>query len=310
MVAWSEALDEILGADHTVMLTYVTPASGVVLLPVNNFALRDRGAGTISAVNSSVGAWRKLERIRRNPKLALAYHTRLHSDTGRTEYVLVQGRASLSSPISDYPASLGERWERFESWSRTPAPWKRWLRVYARRIEVEIAVERVVAWPDLFCAGEPLVHGPPLLERPPDSQRPPAKGTGPRLDAARAAAQAARLPHVLLGWVEADGYPAAAPVEVLGGDQDGISLRAAPGLVPPGRRRAGLTAHWFSHGALGQNQRKHTGWLEASSDGELLYAPHTQSNYRFPASPTLYRFFVGGATRWGARGAREARFGQ
>jgi hypothetical protein len=70
--------------------------------------------------------------------------------------------------------------------------------------------------------------------------------------------------------------------------------------------RAGLTAHWFSQGSIGQHQRKHTGWLEAGE--HLSYSPHTASNYRFPASPTLYRLFTGGATRWGLRSARRAGF--
>jgi hypothetical protein len=317
--AWSEDLDTVIGGDRVVMLVYATPASGAVLLPVNNFALRDRATGTISALNSSVGAWRKLDRIRREPRVALAYHTRAHSDSEDPRFVLVQGRASLGPPVPDYPAKLGENWERFEPWSETPALWKRWQRVYALRMQIDVAVERVTAWPDLSCEGTPELTGAPLPTVAPASQRPPGKGTGPRLDAARAARRAARLPHALLGWVGADGYPVAAPVEVLGGDREGVELRAAPDLVPPGVRRAGLTAHWFSPGSIGQNQRKHTGWLEAphldemrvppdGSGERLLYAPHTQRNYRFPASPTLYRLFTGGATRWSMPGARRAGF--
>ena len=87
------------------ILAYVTPASGVVLTPVTNFGVRDREAGTVT-VNTSVGAWKKLDRIRRNPHVALAFHTRAHARHDRPEYVLVQGRASLSEPIPDYPASV------------------------------------------------------------------------------------------------------------------------------------------------------------------------------------------------------------
>lgn len=307
MVVWSEEVDRIFGGDHVLMLVYATPASGAVLLPLNNFAGRDPAAGTLSAINSSVGAWRKLERIRRNPKVALAFHTRLHSETDRPEYVLVQGRASLSHPVPDYPTTIAERWDRFEPWTTTPALWKRWQRFYALRVPIDIEVDRILVWPDLTCSGPPAVLGPPLPEQPPPPQQAPKKGTGPRLDAKKAAAKAARLPHALLGWVGADGYPIAAPVEVLGGGPEGIALRAAEGLVPPGGRRAGLTAHWFSHRAIGQNQRKHTGWLEApATDEHLLYAPHTQSNYRFPTSRTLYRLVSGAGGRLGARGARRA----
>ena len=93
---WPDAIDEILAGDQAVALAYVTPAQGVVLIPVTNFALRDREAGTL-AVNSSVGMWKKLDRIRKNPHVAVAFHTRAHSLSTRPEYVLVQGRATLSS---------------------------------------------------------------------------------------------------------------------------------------------------------------------------------------------------------------------
>lgn len=310
MEHWAAEVDEILEGDHVVMLVYATPANGAVLLPVNNYAARrDRGAGTLTAVNSSVGGWRKLERIRRNPKVALAFHTREHGLGDRPEYVLVQGRASLSQPIPDYPATIPDRWERFEPWPRIGPLWRRWLRVYALRVEIEVAVERVVVWPSLAGEGTPSVHGAALPETPPAPQEPPRNGTGPRLDARRAASAAARLPHALLGWIGSDGYPMAVPVGVVDGGGEGICLDSPAGAVPPGGRRAGLTAHWFSQGAVGQNQRKHTGWLEAAPGSRRLrYAPHTQSSYRFPPSKTLYRLVLGGATRWGARGARSAGF--
>lgn len=305
---WSEGVDRVLRGDHVLMLAYVTPASGVVLLPVNNFAKRDRVAGTITATNSSIGGWRKLERIGRNPKVALAYHTREHGDDASRRYVLVQGRASLSEPIPDHPRREPERWELFESWSETNRLWRRWLSVYTLRVEIAVAVERIVSWPQLDCSGGATVVGARLPGEQPAPQPPPAKGTAPRLDPHRAAARAGGLPHVLLGWVGADGYPMAVPVEVEGAEEEGIALRAAPGgLVPPGGRRAGLTAHRFSRGAVGQEQRKHTGWLRAEG-GELLYAPHTQSNYRLPASRFAHRLALGGATRLGRRQALRAGF--
>src|SRR3954470_14277950 len=92
---WPDNVDEILAGDQVVALAYCTPASGVVLTPLTNFGLRDRAAGTLTAVNSSVGVYRKLERIRANPRIALAYHTRTHGFTDRPEYLLVQGTAPL-----------------------------------------------------------------------------------------------------------------------------------------------------------------------------------------------------------------------
>jgi hypothetical protein len=306
---WSDDVDEILDGDHVVMLAYVTPARGVVLLPVSNFAVRDRAAGTVTAVNSSVGVWRKLERIRRNPKVALAYHTREHGMSDRSEFVLVQGRATLSPPTPDYPSTILENWERFEPWAGVGPLWKRWQRVYALRVAIEVAVERVVVWADLACSGDPEIHVAPLPAEPPPPQRPPKGGTAPRLDHVRAARRAERLPNVLLGWVDADGFPLAVPVEVQGTEERGIVLEPPHALVPPGGRRAGLTAHWFSHGAIGQNQRKHTGWLEAEPGAKrVVYAPHTQANYRFPTSRTVFRLVSGGGTRWGLRGARRAGF--
>src|SRR3954447_8035626 len=105
---WPDHVDEILGGDQVVALAYTTPANGVILTPLTNFGLRDRENGTLSAVNSSVAAWRKLDRIRKSPKIALAYHTRAHGFSDRPEYVLVQGTASLAPPHPSYPKSIQE----------------------------------------------------------------------------------------------------------------------------------------------------------------------------------------------------------
>jgi Pyridoxamine 5'-phosphate oxidase len=304
---WSDEVDEILGADQVVALASVTPAKGVVLTPLTNFGLRDREAGTLTAVNSSVGVWKKLERIRRNPKLALAYHTRQHGFSGRPEYVLVQGDAKLLPPVADYPAVLGEAWDRFGGKVGGGRLWDRWLRVWAERVAVEIAVERVIAWRDLACRGEAEVHGAALPPNPPAPQRPPRRGTAPRLDHRRAARRAHRLPYVLLGWVGADGYPVAVPVEVAGYEERGIVLEAPESLVPAGGRRAGLTAHWFARYTFGQRQRVHTGWIQPDRpDSRVLYAPHTQTGYRLPTSRFLFRVVAGFEARRRLRQRRRS----
>jgi hypothetical protein len=87
------------------MLGSVTPLGGVALAPVSNFGLHDRRNGVVT-VNSSVGAWKKLDRIRRNPHVALAFHTRAHAAHDRPEYVLVQGWASLQPAVDDYPSTV------------------------------------------------------------------------------------------------------------------------------------------------------------------------------------------------------------
>jgi hypothetical protein len=165
-------------------------------------------------------------------------------------------------------------------------------------------------WPDLACRGKPEVHGAPLPEEHPDPQRPPANGTAPRVNYVRAAKRARRLPNVLLGWVTSDGFPFVVPVAVTGTDERGIMLELPEGVTaPPGGRRAGLLAHSFARHTFGQNQRRHTGWLEAERGGQhVIYAPHTDSGYWLPESRLLYRVASGFVTRRGLREARRVGF--
>jgi hypothetical protein len=299
-------VQEILDGDHAVLLAYTTPAEGVVLAPVTNFGLHDRGAGVIT-VNSSVGAWKKLDRIHRSPQVAVAFHTRAYARHQRPEYVLVQGCAALSPPLADYPSRVIENWERIEPWRELGPLWRRWLRIYALRVEVRITVERVLVWPDLSCAGAPRIQGAPLRDGPPAAQAPPGKGTKPRVAHRRVAHRAARLPNRLLGFVGTDGFPVVAPVQVAGTNERGIELHAPAGLAVSGGRRAGFTAHWFSRGVVGQRQIICTGWIPADGDagGEdqqgwgasVTYAPHTVASYRMPSSRLVYRLAVGLFTR-------------
>lgn len=302
-----ELPSEILAGDQAVALAYVTPASGVVIVPVTNFGIFDRDAGTI-AVNTSIGAWKKLERIRRNPRVALAFHTRAHSLSTRPEYVLAQGTARLS-PFDDrdgWREVFGQNWEFFGGQPHRVGPlWDRWLSVYHWRVTIEVAVERVVTWPNLVCAGEPAVSGAPLPADDPEPQSPPRNGTGPRIDHERAAFRAERLPNVLLGWVGADGLPVVVPVSIHGAVPEGIVLRGDAGLLPAGGRRAGLTAHWFSRKVVGQIQEIHTGWLEREGD-RVVYAPHTRAAYRIPNARFAFNLGAGFETRRRLRGARRA----
>jgi hypothetical protein len=288
-----------------VVLAYATPARGIVLAPVSNFGLNSRADGVIT-VNSSVGAWKKLARIASNPQVAVVFHTRAHATHERPEYVLVQGRASLQPPLADYPSSVLEHWERLEPWRELGPLWRMWLRVYALRVEIRIEVERIVVWPDMACHGKPEVAGTPLPAAAPPPQAQPAKGTAPRVDQARVARRARRLPNVLLGWVGADGFPFVVPVDVREVDARGIALDSPQRTVPPGGRRAGLTAHWFSHGVVGQRQIICTGWMESgSADGPVVYSPHTLAAYRMPNSRFVYRLAVGLFTRLRYREAQR-----
>jgi hypothetical protein len=309
-VSWPDAVDEIIGGDQAVALAQPTPAGGVVVTPLTNFGIRDREAGRLTPLSSSIGMWRKLERMQRNPRVAVAYHSRRHSFTSRPEYVLVQGRASFSSLADrgEWIEANREQWERFIG-PRDVGIWERWARVYHWRVGIEIAVERIVVWPGPDCRGAPQTYGAALPEDPPPAQRRPAKGTGPRVNHRRAARRARRRPHVLLGWLGADGLPIAIPVEVAGTEQDGVLLDAPAGLVPPGGRRAGLLAHSFGHYTFGQHKHQHTGWLEAEAGSpRVLYAPHTHNGYWLPESELLYRIGSGFVTRRGFRAGRRAGF--
>jgi hypothetical protein len=303
---WSDQVDEILGGDQALLLAYATPAKGVVLTPVTNFGLRDREAGTVTLL-TSIGMWKKLHRMQQDPHVALAFHTRRHGFSERPEYVLVQGRASFSwEPDRPWLESIEEPWRKFMGPRDLGPLWDRWLRVYLwERVGVTVEVERAVVWEDLRASGVPRVLGAPLPREAPAPQREPAKGTGPRVDHGRVAARAERLPDVLLGWVGADGFPVAVPVGVDGVEPGRIVLRAPAAAVPPGGRRAGLTAHAFTREVLGQDQRVHTGWMEAGAGGRIVYAPHTESSYRLPPSKLLYRLAAGFVTRRRLRQGRR-----
>src|SRR3954469_7017406 len=196
---WPDAVDEVIGGDLTAALAYVTPAGGAVVTAVAPIGLRDRDAGTVS-FTTSLGFGRKLERIERDPRVALAYHAREHGLSSSPRYVLVQGSASVvKQPDQEYLEFIGQQATPFMGPPRRGVFWDRWLSAYyADRVPVHVTVERIVSWPDLRCEGEPEVYGAALPEDAPAPQKPPAKGTGPRVDAARAGTAASRLPHQLL----------------------------------------------------------------------------------------------------------------
>jgi hypothetical protein len=297
--AWGDAEDAILGGDLTAALAYVTPARGVVVAPVAPIGLRDLAAGTVG-FTTSIGFGRKLERIDRNPRVALAYHAREHGFASEPRFVLVQGVASYDrAPSAEVlsqvvrPAST-----RFLGAPKTGRFWDRWLKAYyADRVLVTVQVERVVSWPTLEAAGRPTVFGPPLPAHAPACQREPTGGVAPRVDVARAAKRIGRLPHVLAGYVGADGLPVIAPTSMSDVEPGGISLS---GELPAGGRRAGLLAHRYEPRLIGLELRQYTGWL---ADGR--FAPFTEKGFRAPANKTLLLLVNGAMARRGARAARR-----
>ena len=295
---WSDADDEIIGGDLTAALAYLTPAGGAVVTPVAPIGLRDREARTVS-FTTSLGFGRKLDRIDANPRVALAYHAREHGFARESRFVLVQGTATYEAhPDREVLADrIAPASERFMGPPQTGPFWDRWLSAYyGDRVVVTVAVARVVSWPDLACAGEPSVAGSALPQDQPDPQSPPKRGTGPRVDAQRAARRVGGLPHALLGYRGQDGYPLIAPVRAGAPSRLGIALG---GPLPARGRRAGLMAHRYGSQLIGLEVRQYTGWLQ---DG--VYAPHTESGFRAPANKRLLLLANGFLARRGLRQAR------
>ncbi len=309
MVAWPDAVDEILAGDLTAAVAYLTPARGAVVTAVAPIGLRDREAGTIT-FTTSLGLGRKLERLLHDPRIALAYHSREHGFATAPDYVLVQGSATVTlEPDRDYLENvLGPQAERFMGARKSGRLfWDRWLQqYYADRVPVTVAVERVTVWPDARCEGEPRVFGETLPETPPEPQAPPRKGTGPRVDAERAAQRLRGLDHHVLAFAGADGRPFVLAVSIDGGSDKGVFISGSAAWMPPGGRRAGLLGHSYRPQLIGLAARQYTGWLEGGAgDGHALYAPHTENGFRAPANKTLLLLANGLLAKQGLRRARR-----
>lgn len=305
---WDEETDEILDGDLTAALAYATPAGGAVATPVAPIGLRDKERGTVTFTTSQ-GFGRKLERIKRNPKVALAYHAREHGYASSRRFVLVQGRATPRAPDRASLEAIRPNVERHMGPAKTGKLfWDRWLSAYyADRVLVDIEVERIVSWATLECKGEPAVHGAPLPPQATASQPPPAKGTAPRVPAQRAAERLRALPHRLVAAVGGDGYPVVLPFEVKGTSEAGIAIEIAPPGLDKGARRAGLLAHEYRPRLIGLRVRQHTGWIELGEDRrDALYAPHTEGGFAAPPNKTLLLLANGFMARRGLRKAARA----
>jgi hypothetical protein len=286
-VTWSDDVDEILEGDLVAGLAYLTPAKGVVISPIAPLGLRDRDRGTVT-VTTSLALWKKLDRIRRNPGVAMAYHTRHLGQTDRPGFVLVQGRATFSpEPDRDWLESIEPQWNR-DLAPRKGGILGRMLHTYYwERVAIEIAVERVIAYPDTEATEEPHVFGRELAPRP-APQKAPRDGTEPRVDPAKVAAHVERLPHTLLGWCGADDLPEVVPASNAEASSDAIRLTVPTGSVPASGRRAGLTSHDYRERMTAQDQRVHTGWLSSDGAGTVHYSPHTKAGHRLPPGELAY----------------------
>ena len=309
-VRWSDAAEEVFEGDLTVAAAYVTPAGGAVAVGVAPCGLADRDAGTVG-FTTSLGFGKKLERIVRDPHVALAYHARDHGFSASSHFVLAQGRATVDlEPSAARLEAFTPQAVRFLGGLKQGPVWDRLLReYYAERVFVDVAVHRVLAWPDLGAFGPAEVAGADQPAAAPP-QAPPKGGTGPRVDVARTAGQLSGLTHRVLAWRGVDGFPVVVPVALAGHDATGLHLVAAPGLLPAGGRRAGLLGHAFRPQLVGLATRILTGWLDVAGDGSAVYAPHTSKGFMAPPKKNLLLVSNGlmakvGAWQAGRSGAAE-----
>lgn len=159
-VTWDDETDGVLGGDLTAALTYLTPAGGAVATSVAPVGLRDRDEGW-AGFTTSMGFSKKLDRIARDPHVALAYHAREHGGSDSQRFVLVQGRAEvIADPDPELSALTIRQAKKFLGDLKRGPFWDRWLReYYAVRVPVKVHVDRVTAWPDLHCEGTPEITG-------------------------------------------------------------------------------------------------------------------------------------------------------
>jgi hypothetical protein len=286
-VRWPDEADEVIRGDLTAAAAYLTPAGGAVVTGIAPVGIARRDAGTLG-FTTSLGFPRKLERIISDPRVALAFHAREHGFSASPVLVLAQGRAQVDiRPSRARLEALIPQAERYFGQVVRGPVWDRLLReYYFERVFVDITVERLVVWPDLSAAGQMEVTGAPWPGAA-APQLPPGNGTGPRVDAGRAAGRIATLPHRVLAYRGADGFPVVVPVQIAGHDAAGLRLVAPSGLLPPGGRRAGLLAHAYRPQLAGLSTRIFTGWLDVTSGGTAIYAPHTSRGFVAPPRKKL-----------------------
>ncbi|MFD9006717.1 hypothetical protein ACFV0T_38225 [Streptomyces sp. NPDC059582] len=295
---WPDAADAVINGDLTVAVAYVTPAGGAVVTSVSPVGLGNREAGLVG-FTTSLGFPRKLERILHNPHVSLAYHTREHGFAASSSYVLAQGTASVDlSPSPERLAELMQASEPFLGETRRGPLWDWLLREYHQeRVFVDVELARVAVWEDLAARGARAVTGAawPHL---PTEQKAPKNGTGPRVDVTTVARKIRRLPHRLLAYRGADGFPVIVPVKVTSHDGAGLHLDIPRGLLPQGGRRAGFLAHAFQPQCVGLEMRTLTGWLTVTEEG-AIYAPHTSKGLAAPPYKNLLTVSNGLLAKYG-----------
>jgi hypothetical protein len=304
-IGWPDEADEVIRGDLTAAAAYVTPAGGAVVTSVCPLGI-DRREEAEVGFTTSLGFGKKLERIIADPHVALAYHARDHGFSASPVFVLAQGLASVDlQPSRARLEAMGPQGQRFVGQFMRGPVWDRLLReYYYERVFVDITVHRVATWPDLSASGNLRVFGA-AGPGPPGPQVPPKNGAGPRVDVDRAAGRIGMLPHRVLAYRGADGFPVVVPVELAAHDATGLRLVTARALLPPGGRRAGLLAHAYRPQLVGLATRTFTGWLEVADDGTAVYAPHTSKGFVAPPRKKLLLVSNGLFAKYGLWQARR-----
>jgi hypothetical protein len=303
-VRWSADVDEVISGDITAAVSYLTPAGGAVVMAVAPCGIRERDSGVVG-FTTSLGFGKKLERIVPDPRVALAFHSREHGFSESPAFLLTQGMATVDlRPSRARLEALVPQAERYVGEVARGPVWDRLLReYYGERVFVDITLQRIAVWPDLTASGSRKITGAAW----PGSAAPqaaPKNGTGPRVDVAKAAGQIATLPHRVLAYRGADGFPVIVPVQIAGHNGAGLRLVVAPGLLPAGGRRAGLLTHAYRPQLVGLTTRIFTGWLDVGEDG-AVYAPHTSRGFMAPPSKNLLLVSNGLFAKFGLWQARR-----
>lgn len=257
--SWSDDVEQVLAGDLVVVLAHVTGAGGVVLTPLTNFGLHDRNAGTVTIL-TSLGAWKKLQRMEADPHVALVFQTRAHGYATGDGDVVMQGDASFEwTPDRRWLESIEPRGERFMGPRPRAAAWGRWTRIYHwERVAVTVQVLRVWSWPDDACRAPAQVAGEPAPTLQPDSQAAPGKGTGPRVDLGSALRRLSRQSYVLAGGGRCRRLPAGGPGRRRG-DRPRSCRPASSGRAAPHRRTAPRSHRPLLHGPGAQPGSAHHG---------------------------------------------------
>jgi len=113
LVKWPADVDEVIQGDLTAAAAYCTPAGGTVVMAVAPCGIGQREAGVLG-FTTSLGFGKKLDRIIRDPHVALAYHAREHGFSANPAFVLAQGTASVDlTPSRDRLEALIPQAERY-----------------------------------------------------------------------------------------------------------------------------------------------------------------------------------------------------